>query len=501
MDNEGDLSDLAARFSLQSGEKQTDVMLELQRILRRHPKDRTPAQIQALSSFTSHCKFFSELALSEGTSAVQSCLQYLTLLVLSSGQVVFNSGEEGTKFYIVLSGSVAVLAPYRRKDGKKDYNQLSVLHPGDSFGELALLSNKPRSACILTRENSSFGVLERHDYLRILGKLHDARLSQKVDFLHQLPVFSSWTKTSLQKLSYYFKDRTYQWKQTLFRTGEQAEEVYIVKSGEFQLFKGVKVAVPRRFQLMKEAETVQHTAELTIVGVGEMLGAEELMRNSPFEFTCTCNSLEGEVYFMPKADFFAKVSSEDTATDALKLMNHIKHNYRSERFTRVAQLEAAKWTFKPAITPIPDLCSIVSKETTQGNNIKSAQNGLNEMVRKRWALGYRQVTVESEGKGGGLKIGSCAVSPREVRRGNRRTDTVLLKKPGFRHTSWLNLVRSKYFGSTGDLGVIFHQLDEPKPSIFPATRSHSSLSTRSRRTLSMPETKIAKNLQSDLPLS
>jgi CRP-like cAMP-binding protein len=376
---------------------------------------------------------------------------------------------------------VAVLGPHRKKDGKKDYSLLAVLGPGDCFGELALLNNKPRSACIFTREKCSFGVLERHDYLRILGKLHEYRLSQKVDFLHRQPAFSSWTKTSLQKLSFYFKERQYKRKQALFRSGQFAEEVYVVKSGEFQLYRGVKVAMPRRFHLSKEVETALHSAEVTVLGTGEMLGDQEVLHIRCFAYTCVCASLEAEVFYMSKSDFLMKVGSEETATDTLRTLDGLKETYRSDRLSKISKLEAAKWAFTPAPTPIAELYATMNKEISQVNTIETAKTGLEAEVRKRWALFHRKgasLTLEKSKMPSIQSLPRSAVVTPDV---GSRAQRAPAHQSVSHHASWLHLVRKKYFSDTGGLGVIFHQLQEPQPEKTQVTRAQSSREFKQRQ--------------------
>ena len=43
---------------------------------------------------------------------------------------------------------------------------------GQSFGELALMNNKPRAATIICVETWYFATLDRDGYKRILGKAH-----------------------------------------------------------------------------------------------------------------------------------------------------------------------------------------------------------------------------------------------------------------------------------------------------------------------------------------
>ena len=47
--------------------------------------------------------------------------------------------------------------------------EVAELGAGMSFGELALLNDKPRNATIMCKENTEFAVLEKVHYKELLG--------------------------------------------------------------------------------------------------------------------------------------------------------------------------------------------------------------------------------------------------------------------------------------------------------------------------------------------
>lgn len=122
-------------------------------------------------------------------------------------------------------------------ENDKEYTQVATLGTGFSFGELALINNKPRAASIRCLAPSWFAVLDKESYQTVLGAIYKKQLNAKVDFLKSIPVFSDWTRAALEKLTYYFKEKEFKRGHYVFREAEPAKWTYIVLEGEFELTK------------------------------------------------------------------------------------------------------------------------------------------------------------------------------------------------------------------------------------------------------------------------
>jgi len=79
--------------------------------------------------------------------------------------VVFFENEEGDFFFMILEGRIKVTI--LGDDGREII--LSVLGPGDFFGEMALLDNEPRSATAIAVEESELLSLHRTDFQSVLA--------------------------------------------------------------------------------------------------------------------------------------------------------------------------------------------------------------------------------------------------------------------------------------------------------------------------------------------
>ena len=67
----------------------------------------------------------------------------------SKGEVIFRQGDVGNSFFKILEGSVSVIANY----GEADERELTVLNPGEFFGEMAVIETYPRSNTIVAVDN------------------------------------------------------------------------------------------------------------------------------------------------------------------------------------------------------------------------------------------------------------------------------------------------------------------------------------------------------------
>uniref|UniRef100_A0A673AMW7 Rap guanine nucleotide exchange factor 4 n=1 Tax=Sphaeramia orbicularis TaxID=375764 RepID=A0A673AMW7_9TELE len=127
-------------------------------ILRKHPSERTTDDLEIIYEELLHIK-----ALSHLSTTVKRELAGVLIFEshAKAGTVLFNQGEEGTSWYIILKGSVNVVIY-----GK---GVVCTLHEGDDFGKLALVNDAPRAASIVLREdNCHFLRVDKEDFNRIL---------------------------------------------------------------------------------------------------------------------------------------------------------------------------------------------------------------------------------------------------------------------------------------------------------------------------------------------
>lgn len=83
-----------------------------------------------------------------------------------AGAFIAREGEAGDALHTVLHGSVRIAMT----DATGDEATLTVLGPGDSFGELSLLDGRPRSASAVATESTRTLAVTRADFHAWLGE-------------------------------------------------------------------------------------------------------------------------------------------------------------------------------------------------------------------------------------------------------------------------------------------------------------------------------------------
>lgn len=90
-----------------------------------------------------------------------------------AGHVLFRDGDPGDVMYVIQTGRVRIFT-----EVKDQHKQLAILGPGDFFGEMAILNDKPR--------NASAEVVENATMLAINGRTLGAMISSNAEIAVRL---------------------------------------------------------------------------------------------------------------------------------------------------------------------------------------------------------------------------------------------------------------------------------------------------------------------------
>jgi CRP-like cAMP-binding protein len=112
------------------------------------------------------CPFFAELSRGELIALAKATED----LEVEEGKVLTREGGSGSEFFVIIDGEVAVT---------KDGNEIRRLGPGEFFGEIALIEDRPRTATVTAATPLRFFVLTRQSFRSLLA--HQPELEQKVN--------------------------------------------------------------------------------------------------------------------------------------------------------------------------------------------------------------------------------------------------------------------------------------------------------------------------------
>ncbi len=88
------------------------------------------------------------------------------------GTVIIRQGDKGDAFYLISQGRVSV----NIKKGLVGQKKVAELVGGNFFGEMALVTDEPRTATVIAEEPTELFVLYKSDFKKIL--LNNPRISE-----------------------------------------------------------------------------------------------------------------------------------------------------------------------------------------------------------------------------------------------------------------------------------------------------------------------------------
>eukprot|EP00347_Sterkiella_histriomuscorum_P010646 403375474 len=234
-------------------------------------------------------------------------------------------------------------------------------HQGKSFGELALITNKPRAARIKCLTDCHFAVMSKHEYNRCLAKIENKTRVMTIQFLSEIPFFTTWSTTQLGKILSSFSVIKFKRGAILFREGTPNEDIYIVKSGEFkgtrnilirntnniepvmQYLRGERTNKSLRSSFNSNMQNLTKNSNITninqkkeqiqlfLFGKGQLFGEERFVRNQKVApYTATCSSIEGEVLRISSIEFMRKFHN---ITDTMDIIEKITAS-KEEKMTQ-----------------------------------------------------------------------------------------------------------------------------------------------------------------------
>ncbi|MDX2087371.1 MAG: cyclic nucleotide-binding domain-containing protein [Kofleriaceae bacterium] len=173
-------------------------------------------------------------------AALEALVANLTLVTLEEGTVLFQEGDVGDALYVIVEGEVSVQA-----EGPPRV-EMARLGPGAFLGEVALMTDQPRSATVSATVPSELLRIDRHtlsavladhgDVLRAVLRFVRDRLVDR--WMRTSPLFRPFTEGQRRELASRFRFLEIEPHTKLLSAGQRPDGLYIVLAGHYLVQRG-----------------------------------------------------------------------------------------------------------------------------------------------------------------------------------------------------------------------------------------------------------------------
>ena len=195
--------------------------------------------VHAVASAIGSSPLLSEL----DSDLVKHLIDAGTLTRRPAGESVCRQGDVGTSLVLILAGEVAVV----REVAGETPRELARLRAGAFFGEMALITNQPRTATVRVLKSADLLEVSRRAVramidkeprvLKLLMRFFRARLVGTL--LQTSPVFEPFNREDRKKLVAAFRLRELGAGHAVFEEGSKAEGLFVLLAGKLEVLKGL----------------------------------------------------------------------------------------------------------------------------------------------------------------------------------------------------------------------------------------------------------------------
>ena len=168
---------------------------------------------------------------------LEALVANLTLISLEQGVALFHEGDPGDALYVIVEGEVSVQA-----EGPPRV-EMARLGAGAFIGEVALMTDQPRSATVTATQLSELLRIDRHTLSRVLANHGDVLRAvlrfvreRLVDrWMRTSPLFRPFNDDERNLLAAKFKFLEIESGTTLLAAGSRPDGLYIVLAGHYMV--------------------------------------------------------------------------------------------------------------------------------------------------------------------------------------------------------------------------------------------------------------------------
>jgi CRP-like cAMP-binding protein len=219
------------------------------------------------------------------------------------GQLVFEQGDKADAFYVICAGKVRV---FRTDAGHR--RELATLEEGSFFGEMALLSEAPRSASVEAGTEDTQVLAISAEILTELSAQHPpvatalrkfCRQRMLSNLMNTAAIFAPFNKSDRRDLVQKFRARDVKKGDVVVKQGQSSDGLYVILSGEVEVD-----ANGNRIAALKE---------------GEVFGEMSLLTRSPASATVRATR-HTSLLRLPKQDFDSLILSHPQVLEHVSVL-------------------------------------------------------------------------------------------------------------------------------------------------------------------------------------
>ncbi len=234
--------------------------------------------------------------------ALNAIAQRLVLRHYPAGELVYSEGTPGDAMYFVESGLVKLVS-----DAATEAELHDRIGPGESFGEMALLTGRTRAEAAKAVDDTTLWVLYKSEYDELIvqhpalslalshalsNRLGNAEGEFVERHLRRLNLFAGMSQTELREISQFVQPLRFRPGETICFAGQPAQHVYIIEAGE-----------AREIAQAPNGQTIV----LDLLGPQQSFGEQAVVQNSTYPVTVQAIG-DIELWTIAKSDFDRLVS-------------------------------------------------------------------------------------------------------------------------------------------------------------------------------------------------
>ncbi|GAB4562132.1 MAG: hypothetical protein Kow0047_10000 [Anaerolineae bacterium] len=222
----------------------------------------------------------------------------LLLLYIPAGEVIFSEGSRADALYLVDSGEIELSreAGYRRE-------VVARVGPGGFFGEMALITGRPRSATAIARYDTNLWVLYRSEFDDLVARhpaigsavsrglserLSEAGAAHGERHLRHIRLFHGLSGEALREIAQYLHPMRFRREEIIYRQGDLPDFMYLIESGQVALV----------------IEQAGREIPVTVLDAGDFFGEQTLLTGDR-RYTTARATTDVDVWLLRREDFEA----------------------------------------------------------------------------------------------------------------------------------------------------------------------------------------------------